>query len=303
MFDNRLFYLSNSSFGGWVSFTFHLSKVLNAGSIIKIKDTNKGGSIFYGDIRYANAMPVTIGLFKNPIITAVDKAHYHLLKSFKNATIVIHDPTELSEEVIAFAKKNKVITIRESVSKLLKQMGIENTFLKHPFYRYKKAENDKEYNAALSRVDFDKNTDIICKANNLGANIKIYGQKNHLYYFHKLRQLNFDEYYCGQYSKDLKIISELYSKAKNLVDLSSIKNDGGGTQYTFLEAEYHNCGLILHKKWTDVPNSIYINGVNCYSVSNENELLEALNMPVLISNEIPSEDENNKWKNIVYENH
>jgi hypothetical protein len=295
---NKLFYLSNSQYGGWVSFSYHLAKILNNDHVIKVKDTFKGGGQFYGDIQYKNIKKSAIHNFTNPIILAVDKAHYELLKHFKNATIIIHDPTELSPEVLQFAKINNVVTIRETVHKILNKMGIENVFLKHPFFKYPKYDLEKKYNRSLSRVDFDKNTDIICKANNVGADIEIYGYKNHIYYFHKLKELGFDKYYKGYYSRNLNDISKLYAETKYLVDMSTIKNDGGGTQYTFLEAEYHDCGLILHKNWCNVSNSVYKHGINCYAVSNEQELMDALKLKRLKSNLIPTDEENDLWKRI-----
>jgi hypothetical protein len=295
MFKNRLFYLSNSDYGGWVSFTYHLANLLQEDSVIKIKPTLKGGGTFYGNVRYFNVPKEVIKKFEQPIITAVDKAHYQYLRLFKNPIIVIHDPTELSEEMLQIAKTNKVITIRESVHNLLLSLGINNQFLKHPFYKYKKEKGNNAINRSLSRVDFDKNTHIICKANNLGAGIEIYGYKNHIYYFHKLKELGFDSQYKGYYSKKINDISSLYANTKYLVDLSTIKQDGGGTQYTFLEAEYHHCGLILHKDWCNVPNSVYRNGENCHTIADEHELLEAINKPILKSNLVPTEEENNKW--------
>lgn len=299
MLKNNLLYLSNSNYGGWVSFSYHLCKILNQNHILKIGNSFKGGGVFYGDIKYKNIPKQILNKFDNPIILAVDKAHYDYLKYLKNGTIIIHDPTELSPEVIDFAKKNKVITIRKTVSNLLKKMGIENDFIKHPFYKYDKFTLPKKYNRALSRVDFDKNTDIICKANQLGSSIEIYGYKNHIYYFHKLKELGFDKFYKGYYSKDLGDISKLYAETKFLVDLSTIKKDGGGTQYTFLEAEYHGCSLILHKNWCDAPNSVYKNNFNCYAVENETELLEILQKPVLFSNLLPTEEENLIWNKIL----
>lgn len=297
--DNKLFYLSNSQYGGWVSFSYHLAKIYKYSHVIKVKNTFAGGGNFYGDLSYKNIKKIAIKNFKNPIILAVDKAHYNLLPYFKEATIVIHDPTELSKEVLEFCRNNRVVTIRKTVSDLLNSLKIKNIFFKHPFYRYKKFFADKKYNRALSRVDFDKNTHIICQANNIGAGIEIYGYKNHIYYFHKLKKLNFDNYYKGSYSKNLKEISKLYSETKFLIDLSTIKKDGGGTQYTFLEAEYHDCGLILHKDWVNVKGSSYIDGVNCYAVNDENQLLEALKKPLIKSNLLPDQKENDKWKKLI----
>ena len=36
-----------------------------------------------------------------------------------------------------------------------------------------------------------------------------------------------------------------------MVDLSQLPNDGGGTQYTFLEAIYNNSAIILNRKWIE----------------------------------------------------
>ena len=65
--------------------------------------------------------------------------------------------------------------------------------------------------------------------------------------------------------------------------MSIIKGDGGGTQYTFLEAIYHDCILILHKDWIN-QSDLFQDKVNCLAVSNENELVE------LLMNEISEED-------------
>jgi hypothetical protein len=297
--SNNLFLLTDAKFGGWITFAYHLAKVLKIDHVVKVKKSFMGGGVLYGDIFYKNIKTSVINKFKNPIILAVDKKHRALLSEFKQpSTIIIHDPTELCDEVVSFAKKNNVITIRQTMHDLLKKKGVRNTFLKHPFFRYNKVTLQKKYTRSLSRVDFDKNIDIICKANNIGANIEIYGYKNPIYYHHKLRQLNFDQYYKGQYQPDIKSVSTLYAESKFIVDLSVIKGDGGGTQYTFLDAEFHGCGLILHDGWCRVDGSIYRHGYNCYAVKNEHELAEAVKWEPLIPSVLPSDDENNQWKTL-----
>ena len=61
-----------------------------------------------------------------------------------------------------------------------------------------------------------------------------------------------------------------------MIDLSTIKDDGGGTQYTFLEAIYNDCILILHDDWIN-KGTTFKNNVNCLSVKNEIELKDILN--------------------------
>jgi hypothetical protein len=65
-----------------------------------------------------------------------------------------------------------------------------------------------------------------------------------------------------------------------MVDLSFVPNDGGGTQYTFLDAIYHNCAIILNQQWIENVDPKYRDfkdGENCYAVSNAEELKELLN--------------------------
>jgi hypothetical protein len=62
--------------------------------------------------------------------------------------------------------------------------------------------------------------------------------------------------------------------------MSSIAQDGGGTQYTFLEAIDAGCVLILNSKWTNNPNSIWQHNHNCLVVSNSDELAQILNAPL-----------------------
>ncbi len=61
-----------------------------------------------------------------------------------------------------------------------------------------------------------------------------------------------------------------------MVNLSEITEDGGGTQYTFLEVIYNDFAIILNKKWIESIDKKYRlkEGYNCYAVSNEYELID-----------------------------
>ena len=64
-----------------------------------------------------------------------------------------------------------------------------------------------------------------------------------------------------------------------MIDLSFLPNDGGGTQYTFLDAIYQNCAIILNRQWIENVDQEYRDfkeGENCYAVSNAEELKELL---------------------------
>ena len=207
-----------------------------------------------------------------------------------NTKIVIHDPTEVTGKkalpILEHLRRFDVITIRPGMTEYLKQIhGIESTYKPHPFYEYTINELPKVTNVSISRIDFDKHTDIIIKANNLLRNddedattIDIYGAKNDLYCYHKLtkeQELNLQDFYYGNFKKDFSELDKILSEAKYCVDLSAIKNDGGGTQYTFLEAIYQGAILILNKKWI-TKDSIFIPNENCLVVTDENDLYKLL---------------------------
>ena len=212
--------------------------------------------------------------------------------------IVIHDPTEVSgkgkEPVLKALARFKVITIRESVKKFLKdEFNIKSKFIIHPFYEYPftKSKSPKEA-VSVSRVDFDKHTDIILKANkHLKNPIDIYGAINRQYVFFKLNDLGFKRFYKGPFEKSFEDLDDILSEAKYVVDMSVIKNDGGGSQYTFLEAMYQGCALIINAKWVENSKTEFVNGKNCFVVGTEEELADLLNKDPSTSRVVKGEKE------------
>ena len=56
-----------------------------------------------------------------------------------------------------------------------------------------------------------------------------------------------------------------------------IKNDGGGSQYTFLEAMYEKCALVINAKWVTGSRTEFVDGENCFVVEDEEDLVALLN--------------------------
>jgi len=295
----NLLYLAKPVYGGWVTFTAHLSKKYDW-PIYKItKKTEKNKRDYGYECSYQNSCLADILALDNILITAVDKHYWSYLHLFpKDTEIVIHDPTEcksskagnpLVQGLNPVLPNFKVITIRESVQEyLLKTFQIDSTYLRHPFYNYPKS--DKKglgYNAVcISRIDFDKNTDIILKANQLIEDKKnqiyLFGAENRIYVHHKLKELNVQEFWKGKFPKNLEPTYEdksILKDAKYMVDMSIIKGDGGGTQYTFLEAIYQDCVLVLHEEWIN-KGSLFVSGVNCIGVKNEEDLAKVMNVGI-----------------------
>ena len=290
----NLIYLAKPTYGGWVSFTAHLClkykyKLFKIGKRTEILKNGEPRLRPFGyGIKYQNISIEDAQKLPNILITAIDKNYYqHLDKLPSNSKLVIHDPTEIKgkscQPVIDVLAKFKIITIRKSVKKYLKnKYSINSEFKLHPFYEYPTTNKKKTTAESISRIDFDKHTDVILKTNKLltkTKKIKVFGAKNDRYVYFKLKKedLDFDKYYMGSFKKSFIELDKILHDAKFVVDLSSIKNDGGGSQYTFLEAIYQDRVLILSNKWLiDGPNNIFINKFNCLLVEDENDIFRII---------------------------
>lgn len=280
----QLIYMARPIYGGWVSFTAHMAlkyslPLYKIGSKTEEKQRDYG----YG-VQYQNRAPSDLPKGRI-LITAIDKTYYEFLDKMPDGTmIVIHDPTEVSgkgkEPVLKALARFKVITIRESVKKFLKdQFGIKSKFVVHPFYEYPFTKTKDPGGAvSISRIDFDKHTDIILKANKqLKDPVDIYGAINRQYVFFKLNDLGFKRFYKGPFEKSFEDLDDILADAKYVVDMSVIKNDGGGSQYTFLEAMYQGCALVINAKWVEGSKTDFVEGKNCFVVADEEELVSLMN--------------------------
>ena len=286
----NLVYMAKPCYGGWVSFTAHLAHKTGS-DIHKITKRNEKNKRNFGySCEYQNSTIDKIKELPNLMITAVDKNYHQYLEDMPDGTgLVIHDPTEVkgrNNELTKYLHKFKIFTIRQTVHKYLKEkFDIDSEFKLHPFYEFSKTPYmEKNDVVSISRIDYDKHTDILCKANEiLDRKIKIYGAKNDRYVYQKLNEYDSmkeddpTSNYCGRFGKSFSDISDILSKSKVVIDMSAISLDGGGTQYSFLEAIYHDCLLILNKKWVDGLNSPFINNINCIIVSDSEELVKVLN--------------------------
>jgi len=292
----NLIYMAKPIYGGWVTFTAHLCLKYKCELFKIAKRTEKRKREYGYNVQYQNITMDDL-LQKNKfVITAVDKHYWEYLHLFPKGTIlIIHDPTELKgkqNEIVKLINHFKIITIRKTVQEFIKkEYNIDTDFLSHPFYEYPKTNEPSDYySLSISRIDFDKHTDLILKANELiedgEKKIQIFGAENRLYVHHKLKDLHFEEYWKGKYPKTLPLSHEgkdLLNDCKFIVDMSIIKGDGGGTQYTFLEAIYHDCALILHKDWVDQGDT-FQKDHNCYVVGYTDnvgvEIADIINSPL-----------------------
>ena len=299
------FFISNCMYGGCLTFTAHLLHTLNRKKVFRIaKKFEKREKNFGYGIRYQNVPLEYLDSVDNIFITDMFQ-HFECLEKIrrikeekgKEVTIFIHDPGEIFRLNEPYLKYWNIITIRKSMQQYLRdKYGIESKFIYHPFYPYpirQEGDSDDDDNlegeknkkmqvVSISRIDFYKNIEIILDANKRvrkNNTVKIYGWANKEYVSEQLDTVAFNQYYQGKYAKSFDATSKILKRAKFMIDLSFLPSDGGGTQYTFLDAIYHNCAIILNRQWIENVDPKYRDfkeGENCYAVSNAVELKELL---------------------------
>lgn len=291
-----LFYLSDSVYGGWITYTCHLVRALRECGVevdlyeIKSK-TELKRRCFAEEIEYQNLSmedALAIASEELSLVHVLGKKHYEvgfpIVKACRG--IVVHDTSEVSTKLLDFLKENEIkpITIRRAVEGFLKGHGLRAKTILHPYVPVNLDRIKRTKNAvSTARICWDKFTHWILEANEIlekqghsDLRVRLHGFDNRAYSVRKLTPAfpKWRDQWAGkfEYGEGVKIAAT----AKFSVDLSDIKKDGGGSQYTFLEAFDAGTVLILNKAWLAVQGDVMKDGVNCIGVSNPEELVEVL---------------------------
>lgn len=277
----NLIYLSGNTTGGWITFTYHLLISLqNMGEInvnlYKIGNRTEPFARPFGyDLHYQNiTLDAALGLEGQTIIVAAAKNYREAAAALiaNGAKLVLHDPTELRAG-LAGIYIDKPWVIRKAVHAQVPG----SVFIRHPYVRHERPTKLPKRSGVIStsRIDFDKNTALILEANRLGANIKIHGFENRLYTKFKIVPF-YPEWEQSKvaYPRTPDAAFDMLLGANAMVDLSDIKGDGGGTQYTFLEAWDAGCVPIIGKWWVRKGDDMVDQGrlQNCWSIEDSEDL-------------------------------
>lgn len=295
----RLFYLAEPKFGGWATFTAHLAHSLaqqgHQVHLCRVGSRTENKLRPWGrGLQYQNIGPSALEAMShsaNVIVTAADKKgapHARALVE-RGAALVIHDPTELHAPMVEALKaaQGPVIVIREAnIESVGKVLGRKPTFIRHPYVSSTVPTHWTKRNVnavSISRIDWDKHTDIIAQANELlipDTKVHIRGALNRLYAHHKLdvKVPGWRAMYEGGFpATDLHAGVRVACKARYMVDMSAIVGDGGGTQYTFLEAWDAKAALVVNRAWLRPGSEDDIReGVNALVVADHQELANVL---------------------------
>jgi hypothetical protein len=278
-----LFFMYRTFGGGTTSYTVHLAKAfMRAGIkvfIYRVKERGEEGHIRrpfakYDGIKYRNitATQALAKVRQRPaLMTAPCNSKYlpfaptiitDLMK--EGMRIVIHDPNEFEIYDHLDGKKWKFkhqpFCIRPSMLNFFPKAH----FIPHPYIREydwigDTPPHDKRPHLAVSvaRVTFVKRTEIILEANKIlreegfeKDQVVLRGAENRLYTRFKLQKL-FPEFKQGGTGYPMTWGASARECAKGVfaLDFTLFPDDGGGSQYSFMEAWDAGTVNIIHKDW------------------------------------------------------
>ncbi len=205
--------------------------------------------------------------------------------------IVVHDPAEFRGEFFDAISDAHIrpATIRKINRRALRKAGLDPIFIPHPYVTDAKRcipiHKRPKHAVSLSRIDFRKHIEIIIDANKHlpeGKRVEIAGDENRRYTHFKLDvdTPGWREDHIGSFPDGLWAGVHLAKKYKFVVDMTEIKGDGGGTQYTFFEAWNAGCALVLNKAWLLKKNNVLEPDRHAIFVQYSDELAERLLAPI-----------------------
>lgn len=288
--------------GGAKSFTCHLYHSLHLLKhhvrLFRItKKSERSFRQFRPGVKYQNlslAAAVNVARSMPSMITySIWKQYEEAVCALINAGsgVVVHDPAEFHREffdAMADARIRPAV-IRKVNRRTLRKAGLDPVFIPHPYIphdkRCKPLHKRPKHAVSLSRIDFRKHIDIIIDANERlpeGKRVEIAGHENRRYTHFKLDKDSpgWRANHIGSFPSGLWAAVQLAKQYKFVVDMTAIKGDGGGTQYTFLEAWDAGCALVLNKAWLLKKSNILEPGKHALFVEDGAELAETLMGPI-----------------------
>lgn len=307
-----LFFMYKTFGGGTTSYTVHLARAFEMAGIKPfIYRVRERGEHFsrpfskYEGIEYRNitAQQALDKVKRRPaLMTAPCNSKYlpfaptiipDLMK--KGMRIVIHDPNEFEIYDHLDGNKwkfsNQPICIRPSMQEFFPKAE----FIPHPYVREMPIDRWKPHveretlAISIARVTFVKRTHLILEANRIikrdgssGDQIELRGAENRLYTRHVLSK-KFPEYKQGKTGFPMTWGASAREAEQGIfaVDFTWFPDDGGGSQYSFMEAWDAGTVNIIHKDWMRYRGEMYPHPTdrasgNCLAVKDAQECADWL---------------------------
>jgi hypothetical protein len=299
----NIFYNGYRNPNGAITLTEHLIKMLKLqGETVSVhrimkrssketKPVTKYGGFPMNDITLDEAVEMAKSgpsLITHFMQKGDETAYAVELISKAKCPFIIHDPRGLVDEVLNAAEDSgaKIVFIRHAMhEQFLSTYGkgiYKSEFLLHPYIREIDVDTTRKYpkfrNAVtISRIGREKNTTMICEANRLLTNeekIQIFGTNSDALYSYYVLDKKYPEWrdnYHGEPQAGGFSTYQLCQMSKFAIDMTTFRGDGGGSQYTFMEAMDAGCCLVLHKHWLSYLGEM-VEHANCMAAETPEDL-------------------------------
>lgn len=236
--------------------------------------------VFYQNVSFEDARKGKgVWLLASAPTDTIKAAQAVELVNSSDGAYVFHDPNEFGMYPHwgdATTRERRVICIRETG---LSSMA-HGKFIPHPYVRVcKDTEGTPRFHAlSVARISAVKNSQWILEANQSlpdWAKVKLYGELNRMWWNFNIKPKHPDWPMpeAAGFPRTYGAAANLCQSYKFMVDLTIFKNDGGGTQYSLLEAMDAGAVPVMTKDWCSYPGSASQFG---YQVRNASDLIQFL---------------------------
>lgn len=195
-------------------------------------------------------------LASSPTDNEISQQCAHLVE-VSNGAYVFHDPNEfrIYPHWQFTGTEFKVICIREQGLKTM-QNGM---FIPHPYVRLNPTTPAKRQLAvSIARTSAVKNSDWILEANqklSVFKQVVLKGEVNRMWWNFNVKPKHPEWPYPAEagFARDYGAAVNICTLYDLMVDLTIFKNDGGGTQYSFLEAMDAGAVPVMTEDWCSYP--------------------------------------------------
>lgn len=295
-----LFFMYRTFGGGTTSFTVHLYEGMRrAGLNPKIFRVKERGEHFtrpfakYEGVEYRNITSeeaIKIAKHNPSVLVAPCNSKFlqfdptiiaKLMKA--GMRLVIHDPNEF--EIYDHLENRHTIKRPICIRPTMKQFFPDAVFIPHPYVREYPKNNaplpaKRPWHAvSIARITFVKRTQIIVEANTKlpkNKQVVLRGAENRLFTRFKILPY-YPEFKQGGYGFPMVwgASARECAKARYAVDLTWFPDDGGGSQYSFMEAWDAGAINVIHEDWLRYKGEMKA-GKNCLTVTDAKTLVKLL---------------------------
>lgn len=264
-----LFFLATSlHYGGTVAFTKHLHRALSLRGhtpfivrIAKVGGPRRSATLFGGElpivqmgVRDAYRLP------KGLIVAAWWKDHDWAIEPLLRFGhgLILHEPLEFQDgllDVMRAPRAPRPVVIRPTNERSLRALGFDPIHIPHVYVPVEHLPVHRDWHAiSIARIDPRKCSHLLFEANATlpsERRIRIYGDVSRRYAKFNLEPKfpTWEDQHLGAFPEGPESAVRLAERTRYVVDMTDIKGDGGGTQYTFFEAWNAGATLVLNAAW------------------------------------------------------